>query len=48
MRTQKEVRGLVEKASSLRECVNHYEKTVGRNKGVKVTARGTRTRKQNV
>lgn len=48
MRTQKEVRSMVEKVCSLRECLNCYEKTIGRNTGVEVTARGMRTRKQNV
>lgn len=43
VRTQKTVRSIVEKACSLREYLNCYEKTIGRNTGVKVTARGVRT-----
>lgn len=43
VRIQKSVRSMVEKAHSLREYLNCYKKTIGRNMGVEVTARGMRT-----
>ena len=44
--TEKEVRSIVENACSLKAYLNHSEKTVGRNMGIKVTASEGSDRKE--